>query len=135
MVTNDALQALTGAVERALTGLERLPSEPLPLAAAAMIAVEFEAAATQAEPRLSVTQDSGPVAIAVRAARASLVADGFDPQTAHDRFVELLGSLQEHRHTDRSRRSVAALWQDAIPEQLTRPSRRSRHRAPDPHAV
>ncbi|MCP3804965.1 hypothetical protein NLX83_37435 [Allokutzneria sp. A3M-2-11 16] len=135
MVTNDALQALTGAVERALTGLERLPTEPLPFAAAALIAVEFEAVAAQTESRLSVTPDSDPVATALRAARASLAADGFDPQNAHDRFLELLGSVQEHRQADQSRRTVSALWQDAIPEQLARPSRRSRHRAPDPRAV
>ncbi|WP_143261583.1 hypothetical protein, partial [Allokutzneria sp. NRRL B-24872] len=123
MVTNDALQALMEAVERALTGLERLPSEPLPFAAAALIAVEFDAVATPTESRLSVTPDerSAPVAAALRAARAALAADGFDPQVAHDRFVELLTSIQEHRQSDRSRRaSFNALWQDAIPEQFTR---------------
>ncbi|WP_344880155.1 hypothetical protein [Allokutzneria multivorans] len=137
MVTNDALQALMEAVERALTGLERLPSEPLPFAAAALIAVEFGAVATQTESRLSVTLDerSAPVVTALRAARVALAADGFDPQVAHDRFVELLASVHEYRQAKRSRNAFNALWQDAIPEQFTRPSGRSRHRAPDPHAV
>ncbi|MFB9903140.1 hypothetical protein [Allokutzneria oryzae] len=141
----DRLQALGEAVELTLTGLERLPSEPLPFAAAALVAVEFDAVAARIEPQLSVfarTDTHGtaePLLAALRAARGSLAAEGFDPQTSHDRFVELLGSLQEHRQSARSRElrpPSSSLWYSAIPDQLTRPATGgSRHRAPDSHAV